>query len=124
MLFRRARHVLTENRRVLAARDVLGRRDLAALGRLLDESHASLRDDFEVTGEALDAMVEGARGIPGCLGARMTGAGFGGCAIALVRAESAEAFLPAALAAYRRRTGCPGSGFLCRPARGATVEAA
>lgn len=121
VLLRRARHVVSENARVLDAAEALRRGEAAAFGRLLDGSHASLRDDFEVTGEALDAMVEGARGIPGCLGARMTGAGFGGCAIAFVRAESAEAFLPAALDAYRRRTGREGTGFLTRPSPGATA---
>ncbi|MGQ0430818.1 MAG: galactokinase, partial [Microthrixaceae bacterium] len=80
---RRARHVLTENARTLACVDALRSGDLAAAGQLVDESHESLRDDFEVSTPALDALVERLRATPGVYGARLTGAGFGGCAIAL-----------------------------------------
>ena len=103
--FRRARHVVTENARTLAAAAAMRKGDAATLGRLMDESHASLRDDFEVSSPALDAMVEIARGQGGCLGARMTGAGFGGCAVALVSAGAAESFAAAVAPEYRERTG-------------------
>lgn len=100
---RRARHVVTENARTLAAAEAMRRGDAPELGRLMDASHASLRDDFEVSSEALDAMVEIARESPGCLGARMTGAGFGGCAVALVERDASQTFAREAAAGYERR---------------------
>lgn len=104
-LRRRARHVISENRRVEEAAAALGRGDLERFGALLVESHRSLRDDFEVTGPELDALVDAALRSPGCAGARMTGAGFGGCAIALVRARDLAAFEREAGARYRKATG-------------------
>ncbi|HUF34094.1 MAG TPA: galactokinase [Acidimicrobiales bacterium] len=80
---RRARHVISENGRVRAAAVALAQGDAIGVGALMDESHASLRDDFEVSTPALDALVERLRGTPGVFGARLTGAGFGGCAVAL-----------------------------------------
>ena len=85
---RRARHVVSENGRVLAMVDAMRRGDPVAMGRLMDASHDSLRDDFEVTNHALDEIVRIARAQSGCHGARMTGGGFGGCAIALVEEKS------------------------------------
>jgi galactokinase len=82
-LRKRARHVVSENRRVLAFAGALAAGDLAAAGAAMIESHASLRDDFEVSTAALDALVERLAATPGVWGARLTGAGFGGCAIAL-----------------------------------------
>jgi galactokinase len=79
----RARHVVTENARVLAFAEAWQERALDAAGELMEASHVSLRDDFEVSTPALDALVEGLRHTPGVLGARLTGAGFGGCAVAL-----------------------------------------
>jgi galactokinase len=81
---RRARHVISENQRTQEAADAMRRGDADQLGRLMNESHDSLRYDFEVTNRELNLMVDLARSQPGCLGARMTGAGFGGCAVALV----------------------------------------
>jgi galactokinase len=83
VLRRRARHVVTENARVLACADALRRGDAVAAGARMTESHASLRDDFEVSTEALDAAVARLASTPGVLGARLTGAGFGGCVVAL-----------------------------------------
>ena len=80
---RRARHVITENARVLAFVDELHHGDPAAAGTLMDESHASLRDDFDVSSPALDDLVDRLHRTPGVLGARLTGAGFGGCAVAI-----------------------------------------
>jgi galactokinase len=85
-LRKRTRHVVTENARVLAARELLRAREFAALGATLTESHLSLRDDFEVSCAELDLAVDTALN-SGALGARMTGGGFGGCAIALVNAD-------------------------------------
>jgi galactokinase len=116
---RRARHVVSENGRVLQAVEALRRGDAAALGRLLDVSHTSLRDDFEVSSEALNSIVAIARRQPGCYGARMTGAGFGGCAVALVQQESAEAFAQAAARRYRQESGLDASIYITRACAGA-----
>ena len=101
---KRARHVITENRRVLESVAALRRGDLRLFGRMLAESHRSLRDDYEVSGIELDAIVGAAQEAPGCIGARMTGAGFGGCALALVRVDRAEQFKDEVGARYRRAT--------------------
>lgn len=119
--FRRARHVLTENARTLAAAAALRRGDAQAAGRLMNESHQSLRDDYEVSSEALDAMVEAARAHSACYGARMTGAGFGGCAVALVRADSAGDFTRFTRAEYVRRTGKEPNVYICKATSGAEV---
>jgi galactokinase len=101
---RRARHVVTENTRTLAAAEVMCRGDATALGLLMNESHESLRDDFEVSSSALDTMVEIAQARPGCHGARMTGAGFGGCAVALVDRGQSSAFVERVTAEYERQS--------------------
>lgn len=88
VLQRRARHVITEQLRVNEAVKVLHFNDLSTFGRLMNASHASLKNDYEVSGVELDTLVETAQQIKGCLGARMTGAGFGGCAIALVHSTA------------------------------------
>lgn len=90
VLLRRARHVVTENARVRQAREALIAGDIAMFGRLMFESHDSLREDYEVSGKELDAVVEFSKNYPSCIGARMTGAGFGGCAIALVNEKEFE----------------------------------
>jgi galactokinase len=92
VLVRRVRHVVLENRRAQEAVDVLRRGDWAALGALMRASHESLRDDYEVTGPELDTLAEAAWDVPGCLGSRMTGAGFGGATVSLVRKEAVDAF--------------------------------
>jgi galactokinase len=120
---RRARHVVTENARTLAAADALGRGDLAEMGRLMDASHASLRDDFEVSRKELDTIVEIARAQDGCWGARMTGAGFGGCAVALCEAGSAEALASETARRYEAEVGLKPAVYLCTPSDGASLEA-
>jgi len=102
---RRARHVVSENDRTLRAAEAMCAGDAAALGRLLHQSHASLRDDYEVSSDALNAMVECASEHPACYGARMTGAGFGGCALALIDAAAGDDFLRTVAEGYHRRTG-------------------
>ncbi|MCY3834374.1 MAG: galactokinase [Chloroflexi bacterium] len=102
---RRARHVITENERTLQAREAMNAGDAAALGQLMIESHISLRDDFEVSSPALDAIVDCANADDACYGARMTGAGFGGCAIALVAADGASSFVERVTACYVAATG-------------------
>ena len=118
---RRARHVITEDDRTLAAVDAARVGDVARLGRLVDESHASLRDDFEVSSAALDTMVACARREPGCVGARMTGAGFGGCALALVEATAVDAFVAAVARSYSAETGLSPAVYACTPSAGASV---
>ncbi|MFN0060095.1 MAG: galactokinase [Planctomycetota bacterium] len=119
---RRARHVITENARTLRAADALRRGDLPALGRLFNASHASLRDDFEVSCIELDHMVECARFERGCYGARMTGAGFGGCAVALVDQAALDGFAERVGAAYARTHRQPSACYVCRPTGGVSLE--
>lgn len=113
---RRARHVVTENQRVLDALEAARAGDVAALGRAMTASHASLRDDFEVSSPALDAVVDAALAAPGCVGARMTGGGFAGCAVALVRRDTAAEFV----ARVESAAGSAGAVWLCEPAAGAS----
>ncbi|MFH1570375.1 MAG: galactokinase [Gemmatimonadota bacterium] len=118
---RRARHVVSENERTLEAAQAMRAGDGRRLGALMDRSHESLRLDFEVSSEALDIMVTCARERDGCLGARMTGAGFGGCAVALVEAGRAAAFAAATAAAYRVRAGHEPAAYVCAATDGASV---
>ncbi|MDF3130453.1 galactokinase [Kiritimatiellaeota bacterium B1221] len=101
---KRARHVITEDQRTLEAAEVMAAGNAERLGELMDQSHVSLRDDFEVSNDALNEMVEISRAQPGCLGARMTGAGFGGCAVALVQSDAVDVFAENVMANYNRET--------------------
>jgi len=116
---KRARHVVTENERTLRARDAMNAGDALALGALMIESHVSLRDDFEVSSPALDAIVDCAKADASCYGARMTGAGFGGCAVALVRTESANVFVERVSKRYLEATGNQPSLYVTRASAGA-----
>jgi len=118
---RRARHVITENDRTVEASKAMRAGDLTRLGQLMDASHASLRDDFEVTNDALNTIVTLARAQPGCFGARMTGAGFGGCAVALVSPEQSEAFVRSVNEKYKQATGNTSQCYVCQAAEGASV---
>ncbi len=120
--FRRARHVATENARTLEAAEAMRRGDKHRLGQLMDASHQSLRDDYEVSSEALNRMVELARAHPACYGARMTGAGFGGCAVALVDAAGAEDFVRTVGPAYQQATGHQPALYVCRATQGAEAR--
>jgi galactokinase len=102
---RRARHVITENDRTLRAISALNAGDIEAFGQLMNQSHDSLRDDYEVTGKELDTLVEEARKIKGTLGSRMTGAGFGGCTVSIVREADVETFVRDVGKKYEERTG-------------------
>ncbi len=119
LIFRRARHVVSENRRVIDAVAALEQSDFAEAGRLMNASHQSLRDDYEVSCKELDLMVELARQAPGVHGARMTGGGFGGCTVSLVDAGAAEAFADSVGPAYREATGLTPTIFSCYPGAGA-----
>ncbi len=116
---RRARHVVTENARVLDAAAAARRGDLAAFGALMDASHASLRDDYAVSCAELDAMVEIARQQSGCFGARLTGAGFGGCTVNLVEDGAVPTFVANVAQAYAARTGREPQIYPCRASAGA-----
>lgn len=119
---KRARHVLTENQRCLAFAEALEAIDHQTIGRLMQESHVSLRDDYEVSCEELDAMAEAAWKAPGCVGARMTGAGFGGACVALVEKDRKDAFIEAAEAGFRYKIdGYEPSFLTCRASSGASV---
>ncbi len=120
--FRRARHIITENQRVLHAVQAMHAGEVVRLGMLLDASHASLRDDFEVSNPALNQMVACARQQAGCLGARMTGAGFGGCAVALVREADQQAFVGHVLGCYHRTSGLEPNLYPCQASQGASLE--
>ena len=120
---RRCRHVVTENARVRESIEVLGQGDLQRFGALLSASHDSLRDDYEVSGPELDLLVEIARGTEGVLGSRLTGAGFGGCTVSLVRPDAVEALREAVLARYEKESGCEPRIWVSEAADGAAVEA-
>ncbi|MCU0466291.1 MAG: galactokinase [Anaerolineae bacterium] len=119
---RRARHVVTENARTLAAYDAMQQGDPRILGALMEASHESLRDDFEVSTDALNAIVTAAQRHPACYGARMTGAGFGGCAVALVMADKAESFAQFVEQMYTQQTGLTPALYVCQASEGASIE--
>jgi len=120
---RRARHVITENARTLEAAEVMSRGDAAKMGELMDASHVSMRDDFENSRDEMNAMVEIAQSHPACYGARMTGGGFGGCAVALVRVEEAEAFAEVVTSRYTQATSLTPNVYVCKATDGANVVA-
>ena len=102
---KRAKHAVYENRRTMKAVDALVNNDITTFGQLMNASHVSLRDDYEVTGIELDTLVEEAWKQPGVVGARMTGAGFGGCTVNLVKEEDVEAFIQNVGAVYEEKIG-------------------
>ena len=116
---RRARHVVTENARVLEAVKVLEEGELERFGELMNASHESLRDDYEVSCKELDVLVELAWKQPGTLGARMTGAGFGGCTVNLVRADASEAFAEAVRRGYQETLSLKAEIYVCQASDGA-----
>ncbi len=120
-LYRRAHHVATEETRVTAAVDALRHGDVDMLGRLLCESHESLRDQFEVSCPELDVLVELAAPVESVLGARLTGAGFGGCTLNLVRRRALDVFRRGVLETYRQRTGLPAEMHIVRASQGLQV---
>jgi galactokinase len=105
LLYRRAKHVVSGNQRVLDAVQALEASDAQALGLLMNQSHTSMRDDFEISREEMDQMVAIAQKQPGCYGARMTGGGFGGCAVALVEKDHVDDFQEEVVREYQQVTG-------------------
>lgn len=118
VLRRRALHVVEENARVLASVEALQHNDLERFGMLMNASHDSLRDLYEVSCLELDVMVEEARKIRGTLGSRMTGAGFGGCTVSLVHEDDVSEFIQNVGTAYRERTGLEAEFYICRAGEG------
>jgi len=119
IVFRRARHVVTENERVLKSVEALRRCDVVLFGRLMNESHESLRADYEVSCHELDVMVAAARGVAGVYGSRMTGAGFGGCTVSLVASEQVDEFRRRVGDAYRAAVPLEPEFYICQAADGA-----
>ena len=122
--FARCRHIISENARVLKTREALLHSDLEQFGRLLVEAHVSMRDDFSASCEEVDALVEIATRQDGCLGARITGGGFGGCTVNLIRADHADRFIGAIQRQYERSKGILADCYVCEPSDGALAIAA
>lgn len=120
---RRARHVITENERVVTSKQVLRNGDYREFGLLMNQSHDSARDDYEVSCPELEAMVFAARAAPGALSGRLAGAGFGGCAVSLVEAGAEEAFVDHVCRTYAAATGLEPKLYVCTAADGAIAAA-
>ena len=116
---KRARHVITENQRTVEAAEALLRHDMPALGKLMHEAHVSYSQDFEASCAEADTMVDLAQDLPGLMGARLTGGGFGGCTINLVDKDSAAAFAEALKERYRKATGIDPEIHICHASAGA-----
>ncbi|KPV48456.1 galactokinase, partial [Kouleothrix aurantiaca] len=114
----RARHVITEDDRAVRGAAALEAGDVAAFGTLMNESHASLRDDYEVSIPDMDALVAAAQAVPGCYGSRLTGAGFGGCTVSLVANDAVERFKQEVGAAFRAATGRDTTIYVCQASDG------
>ena len=119
---KRARHIVEEIARTVSAVDLLEAGDVTHFGELMDKCHISLRDLYEVSCPELDIMVEIAQSLPGCYGARLTGAGFGGCTVNLVAQEAVEKFTRNLTQKYEQRTGLHPEIYICHAADGASVE--
>ncbi len=119
----RARHVLTENERVRQGAAALRSGDAMAFGRLMSASHASSRDDFENSSEALDALIEIAARAPGFLGGKLSGAGWAGCTVNLVKADCADEFSRTVASRYLERAGIAPEIHICHAAGGAFARA-
>jgi len=116
---KRCRHIVSENARVIAAASALESEELSTLGQLMRESHRSLRDDYEVSCEELDLMVDLANKAKGVIGARMTGGGFGGCTVNLVQSDSVDSFKQTVAKGYAEATGREPEIYVCSAAQGA-----
>ena len=120
--FARCRHIITENARVLKAREALLGGDIASFGTLMYAAHASFRDDFAASCYEVDVLVELARDLPGCWGARITGGGFGGCTVNVVERAQAAVFKEALVAAYEGKTGIKAECYVSRASDGAIAR--
>lgn len=121
--YRRCRHIITENARVLEARSALFGGDMRKLGDLLFAAHISMRDDFEASAPEVDKLVDLARSLPGCIGSRITGGGFGGCTVNLVEAQYAESFAEQLKLRYKDASGIEAEIYVCEAVDGALARA-
>src|SRR5271157_6182486 len=122
LVYRRCRHIVTENARVLEAERALKAGDFVACGKAMNASHASMRDDFEITCPEIDFLAGLAQGQPGVYGSRMTGGGFGGCTVSLIEADAVERVRPLIIDAYRLVSGREADVFACSPSDGAGLD--
>ncbi len=123
LIYRRCRHIVTENARVLEAELALEAGDFLACGRAMNASHVSMRDDFEITCPEIDALVGLAQAVDGVYGSRMTGGGFGGCTVSLVEADAVDRVSQIMIDGYRVATGLEAEIFACAPSDGAGLIA-
>jgi len=121
VVYRRARHIVSDNARVLQAAEALRKGDVATVGALMKACHASLRDDYEVSAPELDVLAEAAWEVEGCYGARLTGAGFGGCIVALVAADGVPDFEAHVSTAYEAAFDRQPDIYICRSADGVSM---
>ncbi|GHT22646.1 galactokinase [Planctomycetales bacterium] len=119
--YRRAKHIVTENDRTLAAGEALSKKDWKTAGKLMNESHTSMKDDFEITVSEIDALVEIAQSLDGVFGSRMTGGGFGGCTVSLIETAKEPAITAAIRERYKAETGIEPTIFATGAAQGATI---
>jgi galactokinase len=122
IVYKRAHHVISENARTVAAKEYLQQNNPAEVGKLMRESHRSLAEDFEVSSTALDAMAHIANAHPACYGARMTGAGFGGCAVALIDAKHSQDFVDAVSTAYQKELSLVPNLYVCHAEDGVELK--
>ena len=122
VVYKRCQHVVEEDARVIEAVKCFRAGDLAQVGKLMHDSHRSLRDLYEVSSRELDLMVESSQGLPGFYGGRMTGGGFGGCTVNLVESEQAGIFARQIAERYQEKTGIDPAVYICSPANGASAE--
>ena len=122
LLLRRSKHVVYENHRVIEVSEAMRNNDVNKIGQLMNDSHYSLKNDYEVSSKELDIMVEIAQKEAGCFGARMTGAGFGGCAIALIDESFQEQFMRNIFNNYYLKTGIKPMVYVCDPSSGAILS--
>ncbi|MBS1815597.1 MAG: galactokinase [Acidobacteria bacterium] len=121
--FKRCRHIITENARVLEARSALTSGDMRRFGDIMFAAHASMRDDFQASCPEVDKLVDLAHALPGCIGARITGGGFGGCTVNVVEAAQAETFAEQLKQKYFEATGIKSDVFVCKAVDGALARA-
>jgi galactokinase len=117
--YKRCKHVITENARVRSMQTALEAGDAHTAGQLMITAHASQRDDFQCSVDEIDFLVDTASKLPGCYGARMTGGGFGGCTVNLVRTAAVESFTAELTAAYSEKWGIQAETYVCEPVDGA-----
>ena len=119
---KRAKHAVYENQRTIHAVEALKANDIEKFGELMNASHVSLRDDYEVTGKELDTLVEEAWKCPGVIGSRMTGAGFGGCTVSIVKNDDIDYFIRTVGEAYQRKIGYAADFYVVDIGDGAGVQ--